>query len=558
MDSLLSFFVIPVLLTYIATQTVILDACHAGSSTRQAAGPQVRGFDLPPDYVLDVPDFEAEESASRAMGPSTTSGWSADLTSHVLLAATSSSHPAREENGRGIFTRALLSFLREHTQPELLTYSDVILGLPPLGPAGVCVPFSCLVLPTHGHRRQQPQCEGKNAGRHLFRTSKPGHGYRFRLQDDVVIVEAGELHGVNKDAVFDLYARLHLDQAPLLRGLKSERLNAGHTMLRLPPATTLTTTEGWALQTSSSTAARASVVVDLSYDNWSPTTVSQSLCDFDADHAGRVRLALVCDDRQQLLITKDAGEKLTFDLTDEVCRGVGVERLRHSMRSDSDRLHETLAAASEFFHYLGYSNPQRPLHDFVQVEMHLLKYLDGAPAPVGENLLVDGRTFVPNHVYDMEDPGPHECYGLRVTNNYSEPLYAWIFAFNMNDLSIGVLSHHWSIPGTDLFASSDEVYRPVLAKENTDVCIEPHDVLTIGYGNGGVVPQAFFVPEGESTAVTHLKIFVSTTRLELGHISQGSPFCSGRGMKISRRGMPSIVWDTLVVTAIQQRTENGA
>jgi hypothetical protein len=399
---------------------------------------------------------------------------------------------------------------------------------------------------------QLPQCEGRNAGRHLFRTAEPTSGYRFRIQDDQITVEARETCNISKAALFDLYAHLDLNQPPALRGLTSERIDAGHMMLRLPPDSMLNITEGWALQTFDST--DTSVVVDIVYDKWSPTTISQALSDFDRNYPGRVRVALVCDDRQQLFITKEVKGKLVFDLKDEICRSVGLKRLHHSTKVEPIRLQEILAPASEFFYHLGYSNQQHLLHGQLKIEAYLLDDISNTPKPVGEDLLVGSKTMSPNHVYGLGDPGPHQCYGFSIKNGNSEPLYVWIFAFNMNDLSIGAPSHSRYIRPTDQPHSPDEVYRPVPAKEKTRACIEPHGVLTIGYGNGGVVPQAFFVPDGESTAVTYLKIFVSTSRLELGHIPQVSPFLSGHiGMNVSRREMtPDSVWDTLVVTMIQQ------
>jgi hypothetical protein len=118
------------------TQTVILDTCHAASSTRYIGDSRVRGFELlADDSVVDRDrDSALTDTRYREMSPRYALGWaSPDLSSHVVLAATSSSRPARECDGRGVFTRALLEFLRNHEQPDLLTYSDVIHSLPSLG-----------------------------------------------------------------------------------------------------------------------------------------------------------------------------------------------------------------------------------------------------------------------------------------------------------------------------------------------------------------------------------------------------------------------------------------
>jgi hypothetical protein len=115
---------------------VILDICHAGSATRDP-DPSLRGFDLPKEYILNVSAEARTDVQDRDIAPGSTSWKRPDSTSHILLAATSAAQRAREEDGQGVFTRELLKFLREQPDPGLLTYADVIGGLPRLGNAYV-------------------------------------------------------------------------------------------------------------------------------------------------------------------------------------------------------------------------------------------------------------------------------------------------------------------------------------------------------------------------------------------------------------------------------------
>jgi hypothetical protein len=105
---------------------------------------------------------------------------------------------------------------------------------------------------------------------------------------------------------------------------------------------------------------------------------------------------------------------------------------------------------------------------------------------------------------------------------------------------------------------SDEVYRPAQASDPgaADPCTLPGGALTIGYGSGGVPPQAFFVPPKEDVAVTYLKVFVSLTRVDLSQIPQSSCFSSERRMMINR-GEPTAgpAWDTLELPTIARRKE---
>jgi hypothetical protein len=119
-------------------QTVIVDSCHAASATRWTEDSEfrVRSFDLPTDRTLTASRSGGAiaRSASQTMSSSPSSGWmTSDISSHVLLAATSLSQPAREQGESGVFTRALLKLLRENPGPNRLTYSEVIGRLPPLG-----------------------------------------------------------------------------------------------------------------------------------------------------------------------------------------------------------------------------------------------------------------------------------------------------------------------------------------------------------------------------------------------------------------------------------------
>ena len=53
---------------------------------------------------------------------------SGGLQSHVLLSACSSSGPAWESNGRGVFTVALLELLK-HSRMDKLRYRDIIMRM---------------------------------------------------------------------------------------------------------------------------------------------------------------------------------------------------------------------------------------------------------------------------------------------------------------------------------------------------------------------------------------------------------------------------------------------
>jgi hypothetical protein len=113
---------------------VIFDSCHSGSGTRTEEyipSLHVRGIELPEDYkvlstvyeelLATVPDDQREAVISKKferVGPA----------SHVLLAACSSQGTAKELNGRGNFTSALMRLIRS-SDINTMTYRQIIAGL---------------------------------------------------------------------------------------------------------------------------------------------------------------------------------------------------------------------------------------------------------------------------------------------------------------------------------------------------------------------------------------------------------------------------------------------
>jgi hypothetical protein len=88
-----------------------------------------RGFELPKTYQV-APDLLEELPGTRAT--SIAEGFqTSGLLSHVLLAACTKEQTAKERQGRGAFTQAILALWKKESV-ELLTYKDVILHLPDL------------------------------------------------------------------------------------------------------------------------------------------------------------------------------------------------------------------------------------------------------------------------------------------------------------------------------------------------------------------------------------------------------------------------------------------
>jgi len=94
-----------------------MDCCHSASGTRsQIDSPNAVRFSQPPS------NFKVQENLDQEI-------WSlfpsnSGLRSHVLLSACSSSGPAWEFKGRGVFTVALLALLTDY-RTNKLRYCDI-------------------------------------------------------------------------------------------------------------------------------------------------------------------------------------------------------------------------------------------------------------------------------------------------------------------------------------------------------------------------------------------------------------------------------------------------
>lgn len=128
---------------------MIFDRCHAASGTRaDEYDPTllVRSIELeeplPPELDRDVWRTDSD-LAPRGTAIAAGYGYTG-LRSHVLLAACGSAEFAREQQGRGWFTKALLDVLYT-VGADKLTYTDLMKRLPDL-PGYVPYYYPCTLL----------------------------------------------------------------------------------------------------------------------------------------------------------------------------------------------------------------------------------------------------------------------------------------------------------------------------------------------------------------------------------------------------------------------------
>ncbi|KAK0234529.1 hypothetical protein EDD85DRAFT_922629 [Armillaria nabsnona] len=507
--------------------TVILDCCHSGSGTRTDDDDPtfaVRGIDLPETYTITqdlLHDIEPDARASDVAKGFEKSG----LLSHVLLAACNHGQEAGERDGRGVFTSALLSLLREKGVGKL-TYKDVIINLPDL-------------------HAQNPQCEGVHQSRYLFNSkvvNPHSELYPIRASSHTpgqYALEAGEAHGITKNAEFAVFADRDMKSAlgavvvsnTAAFNSSCRFLSAGGNELPFRLAD-----PGFALQTRAGEDQDVRLFIE-------PDERLLGIFNRIANEmrAGRRRFHLVKshDDKPDLVVAAD-GDVIHFEIMDNLCRQHGLTRMPFEVKiEDEDAIHRILQSSAHFYWYLRHSSKGSPLAGSTLECMKLKEtgeYTDDLleilePDPNCHNLNIEGVIMV--------DVDEEAIYGFKITNKASLPLYVSIFYFDVSDLSIS------------------SYYQPGSAKKNVDVSLPPGESLAIGYGASGTVPHMYTLRDGQDVDVGFLKLFYSTEYLDLSGIVQGSPFNIIRSAK---RAVPDskYLWDSMCVAVVQKRGLKGA
>ncbi|KAK0499960.1 hypothetical protein EDD18DRAFT_808757 [Armillaria luteobubalina] len=94
---------------------------------------------------------------------------------------------------------------------------------------------------------------------------------------------------------------------------------------------------------------------------------------------------------------------------------------------------------------------------------------------------------------------------------------------------------------------------------SVDTCLQKGSALTLGYGNGGMNPFMFTVPDGQGVDVCFFKLFVTTKPVDLGSISQSSPFSDLRTSRGESPGKSSSdftgSWASISIPIVQRRAQ---
>jgi len=139
-----------IIFTYAFTQTVVFDSCHSASGTRGTAAELKIIEDDDPltrvrfaQFKKDVPFRKDTDSEIRGLsrGACPVKGYSRrGLWSHMFISACKSNEEAKEYNGRGKLSTALLKLLDldNGIAPNKLRYRDILTKMEPISESSVC------------------------------------------------------------------------------------------------------------------------------------------------------------------------------------------------------------------------------------------------------------------------------------------------------------------------------------------------------------------------------------------------------------------------------------
>ncbi|QRV92055.1 ICE-like protease (caspase) p20 domain protein [Ceratobasidium sp. AG-Ba] len=503
--------------------TVIFDCCHSTGGTRgessEVIARCVDSKDLPP---LSSNVDEAILGQTSALGRSSAipTGFAhRALRSHVLLAACGSNEVAWERDGRGEFTSALLSILGV---PHLnqMSYSELMDSLPPMA-------------------QQSPQCEGLNKHRALFnnKTSGASPGMtRIEIANGIIKLHAGAAQGVTVGSRFEVYQHNSGNPSdPCLATLNVLETKPFYSVLENSSSLSHLRSPAYARQASASKGYQLQVYVSpvlhikLQDDSDWETNLSTS-SDFPARQVKNQSDA-------DLSIDLTPDNQVSFFTHNKFLNKHGISKLSHTVSLNVQRVLDVLYSAANWNWHANRTNPNTPLEGSVRIEMIRVKEDLNVWNELGRRPLVEcGDNLNESGVVDIEVE-PADLYGYRIVNDSRWDLYPYLFYFDASKLSI------------------EPYYLPPApgAGGEVDIPLPRNSLLSIGYGASGEVPFAYCLDDEQMLDVGLIKLFVTSSPVELGLIEQESPFeqLDQRKVVVHSKSTRGETWATQVMALVQ-------
>ncbi|QRW26007.1 ICE-like protease (caspase) p20 domain protein [Rhizoctonia solani] len=525
--------------------TVIFDSCHSASGGPGQAKEIRRGqADIPWDIDSDIidPKLGIVPPPKKDDKRHTNLPLCADQTSHVHLAACGSEEKAYEEDGRGVFTVALLKSIRAHGVDKL-TYHNLVKSLPS---------FSRQVI-------QSPHCYGKHKDRVLFDSSVPSRKHilipvKLDADSDDILLEAGAASGVTTKSVWEIYDSISAE-VPLGR-FQAEPPRVWTTVLRptVADGDKLCREHMDKTVSGGDTGARAYArqvrtgVVDELRVYFTPAAKQRI---FPPDESNQTTsysvgsglhdvgyVAHPAEDSADLVVDLNPEfDRVLFRLCDRHAESYKVATLEKWVRVERTAVEEVLFAAAKWKWHLQRKNTDSgDTTDLVTMEMVTMGERQGRERKV---LVEDQRKSINEDGIVEFDVRKQDLYGIKLTSQVEQPLHIRMFYFDTTDFSI-----------SDMFGHA----------VGKDAMVGAKGTFTIGDNAKGGAPLQFTLNPDEKLDLGYMKVFWSTKPLEIHGIGQ-RPVFNRKSRQWSRlRGCghdldDDIEWGTAFLTLVQHSAD---
>ncbi|KAK0484997.1 caspase domain-containing protein [Armillaria novae-zelandiae] len=522
--------------------TLILDCCHSAGINRGGGdAPNTRSRQLfkPPSMSPDC-DSTIWSSVPAPQVLPVTSGFSGTpWDSHILLAACSRLQTAKEIDGKGLFTHALLKVMRErHAARGELTYQSLM---------------HCLDMPLF----QRPHLDGKHIHQSVFSPWKvipDSPRIACSYKSDQFSLHAGLIHGVTAGSTYHIYSTDQVsDPAKPIASTAVTHVGSFASRLKNPQPDFKSNKHGtWyaQLETLKSGSSFAIYCNDAEFlirvlgDNGPSRLLLAAATVTAPDEAD---LCLMVEGKGNTrAVFFDRGGRNNF--LSEKRSGLS-SRLPNAVSSIDDipKIRNIINHYINFTTHLDSTLTVWPTTKFVSIEMKELRDRENKPNFVGPNLLRDDDI---EPIQISVESSLQKSYGFTIRNISPHNLYVYLFYFDATTLSIDVW--YASMTGAGHENSQHRV----------DACLLVGETLDLGCGQAGFDPFQFNISENQFVDMCFFKIFVSTQEVELRSIVQISLYdllANSRGATRIKPLLPPPVlpysWASMIIPVVQKYAE---
>ncbi|KAF8605216.1 hypothetical protein BDV93DRAFT_572816, partial [Ceratobasidium sp. AG-I] len=482
--------------------TVVFDSCHSASGDRCTNGDDGTGqisrsadveIEIPTNIDADILSYKLShelDTCSRCPEPLLNTNQS----SHIFYAACGSAEKAWEQEGRGVFTVALLKTIRK-SGVDRITYRNLMTSLP--------------ILP-----KQSPHCYGVHKSRILFNSRAQPRRIMFipvTVNNDLIMtLNAGKSSGVTPGSIWELHASATEDSRALgCFGIRTLDISCATLLSEddsmqahlIDAAKTESGPRLYARRVRSGTGNELRV-----YFSLEAKKIIFPSCEEDSGKTGAIGTChpeIGYPEEPPSSNGPSSEPEVMFVLCHAQAEKYKVSRMRFRKPARREEVEPVLFAAARWNWHLHRTNGSEKPSRMVSMEVMKLGWVRGdCIIPADEPLAILSKEGVVDLAVRDEDR-----YGLRISSAVSVPLYIQVFYFDMMDFSISM-------------SFDPHTFRKL------DPEILAHGEFMVGDGREGGNSLIFKVTPGVHLEVGFMKLFWSTDQLQLDDLEQDLVFDS--------------------------------